>query len=239
MANPWQNHPVASIEWSGVRERVSTLGAIVNAAGDLHALAWPHRYTLRPPLSASELEELHHQLGVELPIDYREFLTRVGAGGAGPLYGVFPLVNVDGQWHWKGDGADQTDLAHLAEPFPLRSSNWRTMESLEEQRPDRRSFIRADAYHEAQRAWDEQCNASVWNPQLTYGAICISDEGCGLYRWLVVSGPERGNIWIDHRLDGRGLTPEWLPGLERVTFGQWYMSWLQATTMALQHCTEK
>ena len=227
---------MATVEWSGVRERINALREIANAAQDFDA-RFGH-YQLRPPLSATELADVHHQLGIELPVDYQEFLTRVGAGGAGPHYGVFPLVNVDGQWRWEGDGANLTDLAHLAEPFPLRASNWRAIESLDALRPDPNSFVRADAYREAEQIWDEQYNALVWDPRLTHGAICISHEGCALRRWLVVSGPEQGNMWIDHRADGRALTPDWLPGLDRVTFGQWYLSWLHATTVTLERRTE-
>jgi hypothetical protein len=44
-------------------------------------------------------------------------------------------------------------------------------------RPDPNSFVRSDAYREAEQIWDEQYNALVWDPRLTYGAICISHEG--------------------------------------------------------------
>jgi hypothetical protein len=37
----------------------------------------------------------------------------------------------------------------LAEPFPLRASNWRAIESLDALRPDPNSFVRADAYRDA------------------------------------------------------------------------------------------
>lgn len=60
----------------------------------------------------------------------------------------------------------------------------------------------------------------------TRGAIPICDEGCALREWLVVSGPEQGHVWLDHRADGRGLTPAWLPHHRRVTFGEWYLHWL-------------
>jgi hypothetical protein len=217
------------VDWSGVRQHVGALADITDPAQDFQA-RFGHRYQLQPPLSATELTELQQQLGVALPTDYQDFLLQVGRGGAGPLYGIFPLTTVDGRWRWEGDGADLTDLGRLAEPFPLRPSTRRTLESLEARRPDPAAYVRADAQREAETLWYEQQHALVWDPRLTYGAICIADEGCALRRWLVVSGPERGNIWIDHRADGRGLTPEWLPGLERVTFGHWYLHWLDSMT---------
>lgn len=50
-----------------------------------------HRYTLWPPLAAAELDALERRLGAVLPDDVRAFAAEVGAGGAGPGYGVVPL----------------------------------------------------------------------------------------------------------------------------------------------------
>lgn len=239
-AGPWQNQAVASVNWPEVRKRVKALTSHAHAGPDFQARLG-HGYRLHPPLTASELAEVHHQLGVELPIEYQDFLLYVGAGGAGPYYGVFPLSKIDGRWRWEDDGADLTDLGHLAEAFPLRTSSWRTVESLEADRPEPMVFVRADAYHDAETSFHQRYEALVWNPRLTYGAICIAHEGCGLRRWLVVSGPERGNIWIDHRIDGGALTPAWLParkhsgglGSARVTFGLWYLDWLRNAELSL------
>jgi hypothetical protein len=50
-----------------------------------------HRYALRPPLSPAEIDALEHQLGAALPDDLRAFAAVVGAGGAGPGYGVVAI----------------------------------------------------------------------------------------------------------------------------------------------------
>jgi hypothetical protein len=50
-----------------------------------------HRYALSPALPAAELAALEHRLGAALPDDLRGFAAEVGAGGAGPGYGVVPL----------------------------------------------------------------------------------------------------------------------------------------------------
>lgn len=50
-----------------------------------------HRYELAPPISPDELASFEGRLGVRLPPEYREWLTRGGNGGAGPMYGVLPL----------------------------------------------------------------------------------------------------------------------------------------------------
>jgi hypothetical protein len=50
-----------------------------------------HRYALAPPLGAAALAVLEAQLGAALPDELRDFAAEVGAGGAGPGYGIVPL----------------------------------------------------------------------------------------------------------------------------------------------------
>lgn len=50
-----------------------------------------HRYALSPTLTGAALAALEHQLGAALPDDVRDFAALVGAGGAGPGYGVVPI----------------------------------------------------------------------------------------------------------------------------------------------------
>ena len=50
-----------------------------------------HHYLFRPVLTERQLMDFERQHGVELPKDYRLFLSLVGDGGAGPSYGVVSL----------------------------------------------------------------------------------------------------------------------------------------------------
>lgn len=50
-----------------------------------------HCYALAPALAAAELTALELRLGAALPDDLRGFAAEVGAGGAGPGYGIVPL----------------------------------------------------------------------------------------------------------------------------------------------------
>ena len=50
-----------------------------------------HRYALRPPLGAGELAAVEQRIGAALPDELRAFAAEVGAGGAGPGYGVVTI----------------------------------------------------------------------------------------------------------------------------------------------------
>ncbi|MEV3993578.1 SMI1/KNR4 family protein [Streptomyces sp. NPDC049837] len=107
---------MADQEWTGVRQRVEALGTSPESKEVFGALG--HKWVLQEPLSHAQLSELEAQMKVRLPEEFRSFLVRVGAGGAGPAYGVFPVQRVQGRWRWEGDGAELADLSRLAEPFP-------------------------------------------------------------------------------------------------------------------------
>ncbi|MEE6262656.1 SMI1/KNR4 family protein [Plantactinospora sonchi] len=210
-----------SINWPEIRERLLRM-----TPPEDHTWGDPEA-----PLTSAELDELQHQIGVELPTDYQRFLRHVGRGGPGPFFGILPVRKVEGRWVWCGDRYQYSPV-HLAEPFPLRVSDWRVQADLETEYPDWFSFARQANYEDAVQAWHDRELDVVFDPRRTYGAIPICDEGCGLREWLVVTGPERGHIWLDHRVDGRGLTPAWLPHHRRVTFGQWYLDWLETCEAA-------
>ena len=80
-----------------------------------------HRYKLGRKLSEAELRAFEIAHGVSLPEDYREFLAKVGNGGAGPYYGLEPLGTF---------GHD------LSRPFPLTVATDGLTEEELEQLPD-------------------------------------------------------------------------------------------------------
>jgi len=173
-----------------------------------------HDYALAPKLSLREVEAVEEQFGVELPRDYRTFLLEIGAGGAGPAYGIFPLVKV-GTWGWDGEGSNLT--RELKTPFP-HTKAWNLSY------PEMSEDEDEDAYWERREKWDDEV---YWNPKQTTGAICICHEGCAIRDWLVVTGEERGRIWLDDRASDGGLIPR------EMTFADWYLKWLSVTTQSL------
>jgi hypothetical protein len=72
-----------------VREAVALF-----AAGDRELArfgARRHGYRFRAPLAAARVDEIEHDANVRFPDDYREHLTSLGDGGAGPYHGLLPL----------------------------------------------------------------------------------------------------------------------------------------------------
>ncbi|MFD9622134.1 SMI1/KNR4 family protein [Streptomyces virginiae] len=83
---------MADQQWSGVRHRVVALGAQPSSSEVFGSHG--HRWVLEDPLTDDGLADLEAQVGVRLPDDYRSFLTCMGAGGAGPACGLFPVSRV-------------------------------------------------------------------------------------------------------------------------------------------------
>ncbi len=209
----------------GLADKLATLRA-VDARLQIFG-ASSHRYRLAPPLLPKELAAAEAQFGVAFPDEYRSFLLEVGAGGAGPGYGVFPLVEVRGTWGWNKDADDL--IGDLRAPFP-HVAGWNLDgHPLWSQRPA------DDADLDAWDEWQAAFEAVYWDPRWTAGAICLQHLGCALRSWLVVTGPERGHMWLDEIADQKGLSPIAIGERARVTFAEWYEDWLDASLASLAH----
>ncbi|MFF0560725.1 SMI1/KNR4 family protein [Streptomyces sp. NPDC004266] len=216
---------MADQQWAGVRQRVEALGA--SPASDEVFGARGHRWVLEQPLSHAELAELEAQMKVTLPEEFRTFLLRVGAGGAGPAHGMFPVRRVQGRWRWEGDGADMADLSRLAEPFPGQRLDPEIVDALLAERPEEEDFDEIEEFDDAIEAWDERWDAVMFAPERTVGAIVICHLGCAQREWLITSGRHRGTIWSDCRVDDVDLAPLLGRDGKPVTFAQWYLDWLR------------
>ncbi|MFI9170858.1 SMI1/KNR4 family protein [Streptomyces lincolnensis] len=216
---------MGAMTWNGVRERVETL-ARADKAQEVFG-AWGkyggtgHHFRLADPLSEAEVSEAEAQWGVSLPADYRAFLLEVGAGGAGPGYGLTTLSRSDAGWVWSDPGGG-TVHERLRVPFPGGEESVRAQVEHERKEPVESDFADETAFDVAYRAWlkdDERL--SDW---FLSGAVCLSHEGCGYFHWLVVSGPQRGQVWIDERAGDGRLSP-----LGQLGFADWYLDWVEKT----------
>ncbi len=190
-------------------ERVRTAGSSFGVFGED-----AHNYELQPTLSEDEVSDFEIENRIRLPEDYRQFLIRVGNGGAGPYYGLFKLGEMDhdfdyGPW---GDFVGQ-----LSSPFP-HTEAWNDLTG----KPDEQVAIDSDEYDALLDTFEER----YYDTCQVNGAISICHLGCALRQWLVVTGPEAGNVWCDDRADYKGLHPLQAKGRQRTTFFEWYRDWL-------------
>lgn len=59
------------------------------------------------------------------------------------------------------------------------------------------------------------------------GCLYLSDLGCGIHGFLVVTGPCRGQVWTDETSNGRGIWPT------AFHFNAWYSEWLDQAFLQL------
>ena len=134
--------------------------------------------------------ERHHE--ISLPDGYRLFLMQVGNGGSGPpYYGLVPL----GEWARdlsEVEAGMQSGLSHVRDPFPF-TRTW---------------------------VWEDGAMSDEGTiEQIRHGCIYLGTDGCGMDWYNIVTGPERGNVWM---ICGEGMQPT----APKRDFLQWYEDWL-------------
>src|SRR5690606_11965383 len=96
---------------------------------------------------------------------------------------------------------------------------------------------RSDYYKDSEAAYhetppDEFADVMEHEPAED-GALRIAGFGCGIGILLVITGPERGNLWHNDR--DSGVMSPWgsdEPN-ERIGFLQWYEDWLETSISQL------
>ncbi|MEH0577142.1 SMI1/KNR4 family protein [Streptomyces sp. B21-108] len=221
---------MGATNWSGVRERVEALARADEERKGFGAWDWyggaGHHFWLAVPLSESEVAEAEAQWGVSLPVDYRAFLLEVGAGGAGPGYGLTILVRSDARWLWTDPGGG-TVHERLRFPFPGGEENVPAQAGHESKEPAESDFADEAAFRGAYRVWLEEDERLF--DCFSSGAVCLSHEGGGSFHWLVVSGPQGGQVWLDDRPGDGRFRP-----LGEVGFAEWYLDWVEKSEAAVR-----
>ncbi|MCL1993099.1 MAG: SMI1/KNR4 family protein [Spirochaetes bacterium] len=167
-----------------------------------------HKFILNPVLPEADVKNFEREHNIELPKDYFYFVTNIGNGGAGPGYGLLPLET------WSRELADPPAGDFLNTPFP-HTAPWNdtVFYELDDDGGD-------DFYHS--------------NKYVT-GAIRIAHYGCGIMYMLVVTGNEKGHIWVDDRCSDYGIYPAANPP---VGFETWYTDWLEKSAGELSDWLE-
>ena len=205
-----------SVQWRDIRNAIQLLRE--SGASDLVFGAMKHKFVTNPCLSEREVSDFEKEHGISLPTDYRAFLMEVGNGGAGPAYGLFKLGEMD-------DGFDEGPwggvIGVLAKPFP-HTSGWNDASGMPIFDDAWENTAREEQYEREYGTWEN----TYWGTENINGAIPICHLGCAVRQWLVITGPEKGNVWNDYRTDHEGLQPLQTGGRDRVTFIDWYLAWL-------------
>ncbi|PAX52673.1 SMI1/KNR4 family protein [Brunnivagina elsteri] len=139
-----------------------------------------HKYTINPCLSEGEIQEFESNFQVKLPYEFRNFVLKIANGIVGPGYGFLGL-NIDNLMELKSSESD-----FFAQSFCLQDE-WNDLDLLQES-----NGSKASAY---------------FDQKFIQGSIAIAEYGCGIQARLVISGEERGNIWIDDRTNEGGIYP--------------------------------
>ena len=206
--------------WRVVAQAMKALARLAEANDQLANIfgARGHEFLLEPTLPVGALERFEREHGIELPADYREFLTAFGDGGPGPGYRILPLR------HWN-EGHTTFGADFLRTPF-RHTEAWN----------DGRVFVpRQDYFVDFS---SDIARASYFSSIERTGTISIAELGCGDCAFLVVTGTERGNVWIDERGNGGGVFPVPCPREHpRHAFRQWYTEWLQLCVEAANQVT--
>lgn len=181
-----------------------------------------HGFRTNPPLSVDAVRDFETLHRVTLPQEYKGFLTHVGNGGAGPAYGLFKLGEMDDGFDHKPWTEGGGFVGVLSEPFP-HTDAWNDLSEIPVFDDSQDHTLEEEDEHSRQMdAWETRV---YWNTVHVNGAVPICHRGCALRQWLVITGPESGNVWDDERTDCGGLKPVESEG-KRVAFLQWYRSWL-------------
>lgn len=179
-----------------------------------------HGFHMNPVLSESEAAAFERDHKIMLPFDYRQFVTEVGNGGAGPFYGIFPLGFMDDNLNQRPWQENDGFIGRLSESFGFQEE-WNDLSGY----PEADSMKRDETKYGRQI---EQFESRYWSSELMNGAFPICHEGCALRIWLVVTGGQAGELWEDHRSEYKGLRPVRLADGSAATFSEWYSEWLDS-----------
>jgi hypothetical protein len=147
---------------------------------------------LNGPIAESALQEFEAKHRIRLPEGFRAFLLLVGNGGVGPAYyGIEPLGLPASDMRAK-EVKKWTELPDVGKTFPFT-----------------RQWVWEDG--------DESDEGS--REEIDYGSIYIGNDGCAQYWRLIITGPERGNVW---QVCGEGMGP----ADPKRDFLTWYEDWL-------------
>ena len=188
-----------------------------------------HHYQLNNPVDGQTLDAVEASIGHSLPDDYREFITRVGDGGAGPFYGLLRLTDSDDQT------ADPSEMFPYSPDAPLLLDEIpqlsETVTQIERARDAEDDDVEEAAFDKYYAVLDQ------YYQQASRGIKFLAHEGCGMYDVLIVNGPQAGTVWFFDFCNDFGVVPINHPSTGApMSFADWYEYWLDVS-LADHHAT--
>lgn len=170
---------------------------------------------LMPCISEIEVRDFEERHSILLPPEYRYFLTIVGNG----CDELFKLGEMDDGHSFRRWAENDGFVGTLGKPFNYTEAfNDLSGQPLyEEGRENDPDWL--DDYDRKRQIFDEQ----YFRP--LDGAFPISQLGCAIREWLVVTGSERGNVWYDDRANLEGIRPHRGSSGGRLSFLEWCKGW--------------
>lgn len=167
-----------------------------------------HQYKFNSCLTEEALQSFEESFRATLPVEYRNFLRKVGNGGSGPAYGLLPLQD------WKIE-LEINDKDFLSTDFP-HFDKWNLAYDFN---TDDEDYTETEEF----KNWEKEYFS---NRHIT-GSLRICHYGCVIYYLLVVTGKETGHIWVDDRANDYGIYPAISKSTgTKMTFIEWYDEWL-------------
>ena len=171
-----------------------------------------HEYEQNPPLSEAEVAAYETANVIRLPDEYRQYLTHVANGGAGPFYGLMALDDND------KNIVDLSKRSEFARNAPV---------CMDDILYARAEALTADVEDEdeVEKMYDDIIGEAY--TKANYGITYLAHEGCGMYSVLVVNGDEYGNVWYMDFANDAGAFPLTSPKTgEAMHFFEWFEIWL-------------
>ena len=174
-----------------------------------------HQYVLSEPASVEEVEIFERKYSIKLPLEYCDFLTKIGNGGidyresvvgnsgAGPDYGIFKLGNSS---HFMVDHS----LGYLKEePYfnsKITKDEWYKL--FGDITDDEYDKVMANAYR---------------------GILAIGFSGCAGYMGIMLTGNDKGKVLNIY--DELEYCPNFV---KEANFLDWYENWLDQIISGLR-----
>lgn len=159
--------------------------------------AYSHQYELAAPATEKAIRKFEEQQGVRLPEEYRNFLTFIGNGGAGPYYGLYGLKALE---------------EDLSDSHGVRL--YRVME--------KPVIYPKMSEEDWDRVADPEGRKKGNEPHPYAGVLPIGTQGCTLMTGLMLAGPYRGQVvYYDEDFCG----PPFF--VREKGFLSWYERWLR------------